>query len=243
MALNGMLARQVTGLLRLRLIGLHRRSLQYIVYGAAIPWLFMTIVAGVTPEADSLRLTVGGGFVSCCFMTLRAPAALFASERLSGVQGLLMGTGGLERSAYLIAHIFGSAALMALPFGVLVGTAAIRDVAMPHSVAWIIPTLLLAATLHGLALVIARSNVGLATVLLAVDLAVTMMIVFCPVFYRSDAVPAAIWPIVQYAPPTLAVDAVMQLWRGNADGWWPTILLAGWAIIFLVIGYRRIRLG
>jgi hypothetical protein len=243
MELSSVLARQVVGLLRLRLIGLHRRSLQYIIYGAVIPWLFMTIVDGVTPAADSLRLMVAGGFVSCCFMMLRAPAALFASERLSGVQRLLTGVGGLERLAYLIAQIFGSAALMVLPFGVLVGTAAIRDVAMPHSAAWILPALLLAATLHGLALVIARRRVGLATVLLAIDLAVTMMIVFCPVFYGSDAVPAAIWPVVQYAPPTLAVDAVVQLWRGSADGWWPTILLAGWAIIFLVIGYRRIRIG
>jgi hypothetical protein len=79
--------------------------------------------------------------------------------------------------------------------------------------------------------------------MLIIDLIVTATIVFCPIFYRHEAVPAVIWSFVQLAPPTLAADAVMQLWRGSADGWWPTMQLGGWAMVCLFIGYRHIRIG
>jgi hypothetical protein len=243
MALSLVLARQIFGLMSLRLTGLHRRSMQYLIYGAFIPWLFMTIVSSVTPAADSLRLIAGAGIVSCCFLQLRAPAALFASERLSGVQGLLKNVAAIDATAYLTAFVCGSIALLTISLGLLIVMAAVRDVGVPGSSAWIIPIFLLSITLHGLSLVIARSQLGLATVMLIVDLIVTAIIVFCPIFYRHEAVPAAIWPLVRFAPPTLAADAVMQFWRGSADGWWPTMQLAGWAIVCLFIGYRRIRIG
>jgi hypothetical protein len=243
MAMSLAPARQIVGLMSLRLTGLHRRSLQYLIYGAFIPWLFMTIVGTVTPAADSLRLIAGAGIVSCCFVQLRAPAALFASERLSGVQGLLKNVGAIESTTYLTAFLCGSIALLTIPLGLLIVTAAVRDIGIPGSTAWIIPIFLLSMTLHGLSLIVARSQLGLATVMLITDLIVTTVIVFCPVFYPHEAVPAAIWPLVRFAPPTLAVDAVMQFWRGGAGGWWPTTELAGWATLCLFIGYRRIRIG
>jgi hypothetical protein len=133
--------------------------------------------------------------------------------------------------------------LAMMPAAILIAAAADHGVALPHSAVWIIPVALLAVILHGLALLIACSDLGLTTIFLATDLAVTIMIVFCPIFYAADEVPAALIPIVRYAPPTLAVDAVMAFWRGAVGGWWPTCLLGCWAAGFLAVGYRRIRIG
>jgi ABC-type polysaccharide/polyol phosphate export permease len=168
---------------------------------------------------------------------------LFASERLSGVHGLLKNVAAIESTAYLTAFACGSIALLTIPLGLLIVTAAVRDIGIPGSTAWIIPVFLLSITLHGISLIIARSQLGLATVMLIIDLIVTAIIVFCPIFYRNEAVPATLWPFVRFAPPTLAADAVTQLWRGSAGGWWPTMQLGGWAIVCLFIGYRRIRIG
>ena len=60
-------------------------------------------------------------------------------------------------SAYLIAYVCGSIALLTLPLGLLIVMAVVRDIGIPGSAAWIVPVLLLSMTLHGLSLIIARS--------------------------------------------------------------------------------------
>lgn len=235
--------RPVLGLLRLRFFGLHRSIAQHLVYGAVMPWLFMATIAEFTPRQDALRLAVASAFLSACFMAMRAPAAAFAGERLRGIQALLVSTGGVTARTYIAVHALGAVALSILPFAVFIAAAVRNDVEAPYSAAWIAPMILLILILHGMGMWLARTGISLSALLLATDLAIAVLVVLCPLVYASDAIPQLLRPLVDYAPPTLGVEAVLKCWHGDESAWGPIGMLALWATGLLVLGYRGLRVG
>jgi ABC-2 type transport system permease protein len=243
MAMNCGRLQPFLGLLRLRLLGLHRSIASHLVYGAVMPWLFLATLGEFAPREDALRLAAAAGILSACFMALRAPAAAFVGERLRGVQALLTGTGGVTSRTYLAVHFLGVVALSTLSFAVLVGAALRSGVAAPHSAGWVVPMVLVVLCLHGLGMWLARSGISLGALLLVVDLTIAALIVLCPLFYAADAVPMLLRPLVSYAPPTLGVQATLAWWQGDAGAFTPTALLAAWAAALMTLGYRGVRVG
>jgi len=226
-----------TGLARLRLRTLLVRLPQRLTHGFVLPLVLIATVRAGAKADDAARLAFAAAFLSACFMMMRAPAAGLTEERVSGVHRLLGAVGGVSPSATIAAHAVGLVAL-AIPPSVLFVAVAFWT-GSPAGAGWPVPLALTYLALNGLGMGFVGPRVSALSLLLITDVTTTALMVFSPLLYPIEAVPAGLATLTRWLPSTAATDATVRLWHGDAAGWAPTVYLAAWALALSIWGYRR----
>lgn len=224
--------RNVLSFLRLQFVLYRAKWLAFGFYGAALPIAILMVANQFSADGGSSARQYDGLLIfASTLIVYRQLSHTIAVDQLLGILPLLRCT-QLQKHQYLLARFLEALLLSLLPLLTVAIVVAIRGDAF-HIQAldfigyllWIIILWSSATCLIGL--IRPPSSFQLTNL---VTLAVPTLF---PLFYPPERVPAAIQPLIQWLPPSLAMEALQGVGRGASE--LPLVGLGLWCLVLIPV--------
>lgn len=205
--------------------------------GFGLPLIVQFVFGQRMDAAGRTRLLIGNALFGVLLVIMRKAAMVMTADRIFGFRDLLATT-GLSRETYLGAMALESIVMALLPLAALAVAVGTGGATLPASWLWLLPYALAVASSFALGACLSAACRSLPGVALVTNLVTMGSFTLCPLAYPAERVPAAVAPVVNWLPPSLAAESMAAGWTQAALVPAAPLALLAWTLVFALAGLR-----